>query len=280
MKKSLQPSEVEYLKGRNAAPQSTSSLLLSSSKYLNSARLREVLVQEALRKSGREVPLTYLVSDAVDAFEELKDRELIDRLLAQEKARKPEFAAWLDARHLSNFSAAELAHFAPGTLGAKVHEFITNSGFVIDFMYLAKPKSDLEYLQKRMAQNHDIEHMVTGFGTNPCGENALMTCNATSWLGYFGAQFAGELCRFNVYLTMVNTLRAGMHYPQVLPVFYEALRYGNEMGSSLRQPLLLMRWEDYFDRTIAEIREELNVVGSHDDGAWAWTDEVWQEPAQ
>jgi ubiquinone biosynthesis protein COQ4 len=279
MSQSLQQSEVEYLKGRNAVPQSTSSLLLSSSKYLNSARLRDVLMQEALRKSGREFPLTYLVSDAIQAFEELKDHDLIDRLLAEEKAHKPEFATWLDARHLSKFSATELAQHAPGTLGAKVHEFITQSGFAIDFMYLPEPKSDYEYLQKRMAQNHDIEHMVTGFGTNPCGENALMTCNATSWLRYFGAQFAGELCRFNVYLTMVNTLRAGMHYPQVLPVFYEALRYGNEMGSSLKQPLVLMRWENYFDRTIAEIREEINVAGSPDDGAWAWTEEAWQEPA-
>ena len=106
-----------------------------------------------------------------------------------------------------------------------------------------------------------------------------MTCNATSWLRYFGAGFAGELCRFNVYLTMVSTIRAGMHYPSTLPAFYEALRHGNEMGSSLRQPLFLARWEDYFERTIVDIRSEFNIAGSPEQGAWAWTEEAWREPA-
>jgi hypothetical protein len=164
----MKQSEVDYLKGGQAAPRSTGSLLLSSSKYLNSARLRDVLAQEALRKSGREFPLAYLVPDAMQAFEELKDYELIERLLADEKKRKPEFAAWLDARFVSRFSSPELARFDPETLGAKVRDFVAGSGYAIDFLFLDEPKSDYEYLQKRLAQNHDIEHIVTGFGTDPC----------------------------------------------------------------------------------------------------------------
>src|SRR5262245_17337405 len=245
----MKQSEVDYLKG-GVSSRTSGSLLLSSSKYLNSARLRDVLVQEALRRNGRELPLAYLVPDAMQAFEELKDHELIGRLLAAEKARKPDFAAWLDARFVSRFTVSDLGRFAPGTLGAKVRQFMTESGYAIDFLFLDEPANDYEYLQKRLAQNHDIEHMVSGFGTDPCGEHALMTCNATTWLRYFGAEFAGELCRFNVYLTMVGTIRAAMHYPKTLPVFLEALRYGNEMGTALRRPLFLVRWEDYFDRTI------------------------------
>ena len=275
----MEQSEVDYLKGSDAPPRTSGSLLLSSSKYLNSARLRDVLVQEALRKNGRELPLAYLVPDAMQAFEELKDLDLIRRQLAAEKARKPELASWLDARFVSRFTVADVAGYAPGTLGSKVHEFMTGSGYAIDFLFLDAPKTDYEYLQKRLAQNHDIEHMVTGFGTDPCGEHALMTCNATAWLRYFGCEFAGELCRFNVYLTMVGTIRAAMHYPKTLLTFLEALRYGNEMGAALRRPLFLTRWEDYFGWTIADIRREFNISGSPAENAWTWTEDAWKEPA-
>ena len=276
----MDAAESNYLKGNGPAPASSSSLLLSSSKYLNHARLRDILVQEALRKSGREFPLAFLVPDAMQAFEELKDHGLIHRLLADEKARKPEFARWLDDRFVSRFTADSTANHAPGTLGARVHEFIVKSGYAIDFLFLSEPQSDYEYLQKRLAQNHDIEHIVTGFGTDPCGENALMTCNGTSWLKYFSSEFAGELCRFGVYLTMVNTLRAGMHYPRTLPVFYDAIRYGTEMGTALMRPLVFIRWENYFDRTIEELRREFNIHSPAVAATWAWTEEAWQEPAR
>ena len=273
----MKQSEIDYLKGGSAESPDSSSLLRSSSKYLNSARLRDVLAQEALRRNGRGLPLAYLVPDAIQAFDELKDVEQIERLLDDEKRRKPELAAWLDERYLSNFAALDLGSHAPGTLGAVLREFITGSGYAIDFMFLDAAKSDYGYLQKRLAQNHDIEHMVTGFGTDPCGEHALMTCNATSWLRYFDSEFAGEMCRFNVYLTMVGTLRAAMHYPRALPAFLEALRFGNEAGSSLARPLFLMRWEDYLDRPIVDIRRELNIPDAPE-GCWAWTEDAWRDP--
>jgi len=275
----MDDAESSYLKGRGFAASSPTSLLLSSSKYLNHGRLRDVLVQEALRKSGQEVPLAFLVPDAMQAFEELKDHELIFRLLAEEKARKPEFARWLDARFVSRFTAESTASFGPGTLGARVHEFIENSGYAIDFLFLSEPRNDYEYLQKRLAQNHDVEHMVTGFGTDPCGENALMTCNGTSWLKYFSTELAGELCRFGVYLTMDNTIRAGMHYPRTLPVFYDAIRYGTEMGTALERPLVFIRWEDYFGWKIEDLRREFNIRSPAAAASWAWTEEAWREPS-
>ena len=274
----MKKSEVEYLKGGRAAPRSTSSLLSSSSKYLNSARLRDVLVQEALRRNSPEVPLAYLVPDALQAFEELQDREQVAQLLEDEKRSKPELAEWLGQRHISRFTSLDLNGYAAGTLGRKVREFVTGSGYSIDFLYLDEPQSDYDYLRKRLAQNHDIEHMVTGFGTDPCGEHALMTCNATSWLRYFGPEFAGELSRFNVYLTMVGTIRAAMHYPQTLPAFLEALRYGNEMGSALSRPLFMIRWEDHLHPHIADIRRDLGIAARPDE-VWAWTEDAWQDPA-
>jgi ubiquinone biosynthesis protein COQ4 len=273
----MKQSEVEYLKGGRSAAAAGSTLLGSSSKYLNSARLRDVFAQEGLRKNGRDVPLAYLVPDAIEAFDQLKDLDLIRRLLADERQRKPDFAQWLDARFLSSIKVEQVAGCAPGTLGASVHEFMSSSGYAIDFMFLDEPKDDYEYLNKRLAQNHDIEHMVTGFGTDPAGESALMMCNANSWLRYFGPGLGGEMSRFNTYLTTMNLMKAGLHYAEVLATFYEAIRAGIEMGVSLERPLFLLRWEDYFDWPIAEIRSYLKLAGSPAVGAWNWTEAAFME---
>ena len=273
----MNKSEVEYLKGGSSEAAAGGTLLGSSSKYLNSSRLRDVFVQEGLRKNGRDVPLAYLVPDAIEAFDQLKDYDLIRQLLVDERKRKPEFAQWLDARFLSSIKIEDVAGFEQGTLGACVHEFMSGSGYAIDFMLLDAPKDDYEYLNKRLAQNHDIEHMVTGFGTDPAGESALMMCNANSWLRYFGPGLGGEMSRFNNYLTTMNLMKAGLHYTEVLATFYEALRAGIEMGAALERPLFLIRWEDYLAWPIQDIRRYFKLSVSPASGTWGWTEAAFIE---
>jgi len=267
----MDQSESDYLKGGKKLLTTDSSLLISSSKYLNSGKLRDIVAQEMLRKWGHDVPPAFLIPEIMQAFMELIDYPELFRLFEIEKADKPEFKEWLEARYISNIQAEHVADCKPGTLGQMIHDFITKSGLTLDFQFRFDPTNDLEYFHKRFSQGHDIQHMVTGCGVDPIGEGALIALNAQAYFNYFGTEFAGEMNVVSTFLLSTTMMRAGLHYPKALPAMMEAIKVGYEMGDSLKRPLFYVKWEDYFHATPAEIREDLHLQGAPEPGRWDWT---------
>lgn len=266
--------EAAYLMGANEPL--TSSVLISNSKYLNNPLFRDVYSQFGLKRDADDLPPAYLIPTLSRAFGEVTDWEEVARLVAEERERLPEFAAWLDERFLSNFSAESVAGYAPGTLGAEIHAFIAKTGYSIDFMFKGEPKSDLEYMTKRRAQNHDIEHMVTGFCPSQVGEIALIVANAVSCSAYFRTDLAREMNNYGAILTSTAVSRAGLHYPAVLPALFEGIGLGYTLGSKQKRPLFMTRWEDYLDWTIADIREEFALTDGPPPGYWDWVFEAFR----
>jgi ubiquinone biosynthesis protein Coq4 len=262
--------EMDYLRGGKKPLSTDSSVLISSSKYLNSSAMRFVAAQEMLRKYGTDLPPAYSQPDIISAFGELKDQDYILRLFEAERQNKPEFAQWMEDRFISKFVPAELEQFGPGTLGRMVYEFVTISGFDIDFMFRDAPNNDYQYWLKRFIQSHDIQHMVTGLDVTPIGEYALGNLNTTNYYDYFSPELAAELCRETTFSLSCALMRANMHYQKTAPLLFDALIVGREMAKGLKRPLFFVRWEDYFGYTIEEIREALNIVGAPASGAWAW----------
>ena len=267
----MSQSESDYLKGGKKPLTTESSVLISSSKYLNSAKLRDIVAHECLRKYGKDVPPAYLVPDAMQAFGEVTDYAKILRLFDEEKAKKPEFKAWLEARYLSNVKAEHVEHCQSGTLGKEVHDFITKSGLTLDFQFQFEPTNDLEYFHKRFSQGHDIQHMVTGMGVDPVGEFALIMLNTENYFSYLSNELAGELTAFSTFLVSSGMMRSNLHYPETMPAMLEALRIGIEMGRKLKTPFFYVKWEDYWDWQIADIQEELGLTGGPEKGVWDWT---------
>ena len=266
----MDQSESDYLKGGKKALTTDSSVLVSSSKYLNNWRMRDVVAHEMLRKYGKDVPPAFLIPEAMQAFTEVTDFAEVFGLFAAEKAKNPEFAAWLDARYISNVQAEDVAHCAPGTLGKEVHDFITKSGLTLDFQFRFEPTNDLEYFHKRFSQSHDIQHMVTGMGVDPVGEFALIMVNTQIYYDYFSNALAGELTKFSTFLVASGLMRANLHYPQTMPAMMEAMTIGIEMGKRVKKPLFYVKWEDYWDWKIEDIREELGIHGAPEPGRWDW----------
>lgn len=266
--------EIQYLKAGANIPDTESSLLVSSSKYLNNAKLRDVVALEALRKNGEDIPLAYLVPDAMIAFGETMDMGHIAALFEQECATNPAFKSWLGERFISSFSVDDLKDFEPGTLGNIMYKFHTETGLENDFMFGGDPEDDHMFYQKRRIQVHDIEHKVTGFDTDPMGENALTMAMVSNAYAHLGTDLAHELTRFNMYLISMNQMKTALHYPKVMPVFLESLKRGIELGESC-VPLYSVKYEDYFDWTIADIREELKMSGAPQPGEWEWTFKEW-----
>src|SRR5579859_8009429 len=104
-----------YMEGEARPLEQFGSVFMTSSKWLNSAEMRDVYAQEGLRRSGYDVPPTYMVHRAAKILGELGDHEGLVSMIAAEKQKKPFFAEWLDRRSLSDFTLDELKGFAPDT---------------------------------------------------------------------------------------------------------------------------------------------------------------------
>jgi ubiquinone biosynthesis protein COQ4 len=265
----------EYMEGKARPLSEYGSVLMTSSRFLNSARMRDVYAQEGLRKDGRDVPATYMVHQAAMAIAELTDDDEIERLVAVEKAKNPEFAAWLDKRSLSDFTLADLEGFAPDTLGGIVHNYLFTNGFDLNHSKRGlQPTTDYKFLAKQKVVSHDIEHIVSGLGPNLIGEHALIACNLKCNYDYFSPELACEVTRMSGFLMSTGVMKINLHTPHLMGEYLRAVAIGVEMAEGMTRPLLITDWRAYLDWTIDDIRKDLNILNAQPPGTWEWTNEA------
>jgi ubiquinone biosynthesis protein Coq4 len=265
----------EYMEGPGKSLDQCGSVIMTSSKFLNSARFRDVYAQEGLRRQGRDVPTTILIHKTLEALGEVQDGAEIEGLFAKDREKNPELAAWLEARKLAELSIGELSRYAPDSFGGMIHAYVAaRPGFELNFTRRGLvPTSDWTYFQKEATLSHDLEHMITGFGTNPVGEQALIACNVKSFCRYFSPELAGELTRLISFQMSTNVMKTNLHYPQVLGTTLEAWHTGIEMGDALKRPLVMTDWLGYLDWPVEEMRRDLNIANAPPPGTWDWTSE-------
>jgi ubiquinone biosynthesis protein Coq4 len=274
-KPDYQEQDREYMEGKARPLSEYGSVLMTNSKFLNSARMRDVYAQEGLRRDGHDVPPTYMVHQAAMAFAELTDDEEVEALVAREKAKNPEFAAWLDARSLCDFDLADLEGYKPDTLGGILHHYLFSNGFNLNHSKRGlQPTSDYKYLQKQKVVSHDIEHIVSGLGPNLIGEHALIACNLKCNYDYFSPELASELTRMSGFLASTGIMKINLHTPHLMGEYLTAVATGVEMANGMTRPLLINDWRAYLDWTIADIRKDLNILNSPPPGTWEWTNDA------
>lgn len=264
--------DYEYFNGSIVKHATESSVLISSSKYLNDAPLRGLIAQEMLRRNGADMPNTAYIPEVAQILHNLEDMPNIFRLFEEEKARLPEFKAWLDRRMQSDFKAEDVAHCKPGTLGHIIHDFLTGSGYQIDYFFQGmKVDSDYTYYLKERTFTHDIEHMVTGFETNYAGEIALLNANMYAYYNYFRPELAVYFNRVSAYLKAKSIMKAGLHYPEGFKMTLEAEFIGAKQGREWKRPLMMMPWRDWIDWPIEKVRAECGITEVLPPGCWSWT---------
>jgi ubiquinone biosynthesis protein Coq4 len=274
-KPDYQEQDRAYMEGPARALEQFGSVFMTSSKWLNSARMRDVYAQEGLRRAGHDVPPTYMVHQAAQTIAELTDEAEIIGMIEAEKKEKPLFAAWLDKRSLSDFTLDELKDFPADTLGGIVHEYLSRTGFDLNHSKRGLvPTTDYTFLQKQRVVSHDIEHIISGLGPNPVGEQALIALNLRTYFDFFNPKLAAELTRMSAFLLSTGVMKANLHYPGVMAAFMEGVALGSQIGGGMKHPLLLADWRAYLDWTITDIREDLNIVGAPPAGTWDWTNQA------
>lgn len=249
----------------------TTTMLSSTSKYLNHPRLRHWVAVESLRRNGSDMDHYGGPMEIIDIFRELDDADEINRLFGEARARDPQLDAWFEARFLTPHDLDALAELPEGTLGREYQKMLAEQGLQADFLPFESTVSDYDYFHRRHSQTHDIEHLVVGYRYDPLGEFALIAARTTNLLKHLGQELGEHISVVSNLLVSTGIARFGCHYPHLLPPLYKALGEGNRIGEQLRVPLFMPRYEEMFDWTIEAVREELGVHHSPDFEDTMWS---------
>jgi ubiquinone biosynthesis protein COQ4 len=272
LNRGMNAEETAYMRGGKEPV--AGSVPMSTSKYLNSPLFVHAYSLMSLRKAGPDVPLTYDIPTMSRALADVADGRALFQAVEMEKAKNPQFAAWLARRRLTRYDPAEMGHYKPGTLGATIRDFIVSSGYQLDFINKGTtPNNDIEYIMKRNGDCHDIQHMVTGFGPNTAGETALAVMNVTSNAQHFSPDLATMISMPNLFVTSVSFMRSGLHYGAGMPLLLEAQMLGIQAGRAINKPLLTVDWEDYLDWPLEDIATELGFARGPGE-AWSHSHDV------
>ncbi len=275
--------QIPYLL-RGVMPVDTeSSVLVSSSKYLNNPRLRDWLAMIALRKNGPDFPPQAEMHEFLGILHELRDYDKIEEMFTAERKVNPELDAWFKEGFVSNYKIEEFAQYAPGSLGGVFYEQMTGGDYEIQIVPWSEPRTQLEFYNLRSGQTHDFEHILFGGGFNFMGELVPYWYRLTNVFKHIRNQeLAGELSVLQIFGSMRYTIRTMLHYPQVWMTAVNAIQRGIKVGQE-SDAIFLKKMETVFHLPLEEARAALGVRGAvdvdtHREGAF-WAGRAELEPA-
>ena len=160
--------------------------------------------------------------------------------------RERYWGAWPDA--------SQLASLAPGSLGHAYGHQLVDQGLepLPPPEFPAGADGDDIYLQRRIRASHDVWHAITGCPTTLAGEAAMngVTTEQLRWPGSALLLAADLIHRVHDAETSGGSeVDVGL-----------AIAYGLELGASTTSPLLAQRWEEGWQRPLAEWRQELGLT--------------------
>lgn len=238
----------------------TSSTLVSSSRYLNDPRIREWLATHLLRKNGPDAPTPSDPMPLVLALREVQDLNHINELFAAERRKNPALDAWFREGHISTFKREDLKDYPPASTAGIFYKQLMANDLQVDIVPPYKPQNDYQYFFLRAGQTHDLEHILGGGGFDFIGEVVPYYMRLTNLFVHLSAELAGELCVFYMLSSTRILTRAVLHYPQTWLTVLDALERGAQVGRE-SAPLYSLRFEDLFELTPEAARIKAGIRG-------------------
>ena len=276
--------DIPYLL-RGVMPVGTdSSVLISSSKYLNHPQLREWLAMILLRRNGPDVPPPAEMHDFLPILHSLRDFDAIEEMFTEERKVNPEMDAWFSEGFISNYKIEDFAQYAPGSLGGIFYEQMTAGDYQLQITPWKQPQTQMEFYNLRSGQTHDFEHILCGGGFNFMGELVPYWYRLTNVPKHFrNPELAAEMNVIHIFGSLRYTVRTMLHYPQVWPTAVNAIQRGMAVGQQ-SDALFMKKLETAFHLPLAEAREALGVRGvvdvdtSREGAFWASDGKIGLEP--
>lgn len=107
---------------------------------------------------------------------------------------------------------------------------------------------DVGYLAERGFQLHDMFHVLTGYDTTPLGEVRVVSFTVAQTPAPYPALIIAS-----------RPLQAALYQPKLLPPIMDAIAEGWLLGRRAK-PVMATRWEDHWERPLAEIRTEYGLL--------------------
>jgi ubiquinone biosynthesis protein COQ4 len=255
--------EVPYLLRGVEQVTTQSSVLVSSSKYLDHPKMRDWIANITLKRNGPDLPPQAEMYPLIAILDEIQDKARIEELFTAERAKNPALDAWFNDWHLSDYGAEYFRQFPPGSLGNIFLRDVIEKNFEIVIYEQPQPKTQLQYFLYRSGQNHDLEHILTGGDFNYMGELVPAWFRITNHFKHLSPELASELSVTFLCVTLRYTVRTLLHYPAVWQTCQKAIERGMRVGHA-SGPLFMARYEDVFHLPLAEARARLDVHGAED----------------
>jgi len=253
--------DIPYLL-RGVVPVATeSSVLVSSSKYLNHPRLREWVAMILLRKNGPDFPAQAEMYEIIGILDSLRDHARIEALFTEERKTNKQLDDWFKAGHVSNYTIQDFKDYGPDTVGGKFYKYLTDGGFEAQIVPWQTPKTQLDFFNLRSGQTHDFEHILCGGGFNYMGELVPYWYRLTNVFKFIkNKELAGELCVMQMLGSLRYTVRTMLHYPEVWETAVACIQRGTKVGQE-SDALFMARMEPVFGMTLDAARKALGVRG-------------------
>jgi ubiquinone biosynthesis protein COQ4 len=257
-----------YLGKNIRRAQSDSSLLASSSRWLNNSAVREILATWLLRKNGPDFPVEADHTLGMrEATEQVIPPSEIEELMIAERRVNPTFDAFMGEGFFSRFRNEDFDQYAPGSFGGIIGRQIREFGFDltlgVDMSKVERPSTNFAYWKLRTGQTHDFEHIAVGGQFNSIGEIVVIFAKAANTSTHVGPELASALNAYLLFSGMRMVSRSLLHYPQTWPKALECLEQGLRVGRA-SAPMYAYRYEDVFHLTPAQAREKLGVKHAYD----------------
>ena len=258
---------IEYL-SRDIKPVSTaSSVLVSSSKYLNHPLVRDVVATWMLRRNGPDWPVEAdHAMGLFGAIVSLQDDGYIESLFVAERKKNPRFDAWMAERYISPLTAKDFKAFPPGSCGAIMNRQIVEFDFSVQLGLSPEElthSNNYTYYKSRTPQIHDYEHILTGGSFDSIGEIIPYFARQANIAKHLSPELAAELNLYSVFGALRIVCRAGLHYhaiwPQVLDCVARGIRVGQES-----EPYFMAKIEDVLHLTPEAARKKLGIRSAED----------------
>ena len=140
-----------------------------------------------------------------------------------------------------------LLRLPEGSLGYCYSHELVDQGFDPDYYRKIDVKDDIDYVLMRLRQTHDIWHVITGIANDRIGE-----------IGVKAVELAQTHRPMAAVITTGGIIRYMVKNPADLVKVLERISYGYRLGIEAK-PFLAQKWEENWEKPVAEWRAELNV---------------------
>jgi ubiquinone biosynthesis protein COQ4 len=250
--------DTPYLLRGVSALTTESSVLISSSAYLNDWRLRDWVAMAMLRRNAPNNPFSADSYSLNAIMEDLQDFGAIDAAFEAERANNPALDRWLEKRFLHSLCKDDFKAYPAGTLGGEYWRYLEENGFGLDIREPWVPTGHFSYLRRRAVQVHDWDHILCGGSFDAYGELIPYYVRLTNVFKFLPPALAKEACATAIFGAGRIMTRTMLHYPECWTVAVDAMQRGIAVGQA-SDCLFMADYEGALGMPLEEAREYLGV---------------------